>query len=205
MTLTLIDLPGVTKIAMGEQPDDICTKTREMIKKAISNPNCIILAVIPAVTDVYNSEALKLSQEVDPNRLRTIGVVTKVDMMNEVKNCFNVLTNKAYPLARGFVGVVNRSQKDIVQNKDMATAKADETKFFEEHPVYRSLGDRVGSGFLQKTLIEILAVHIKKILPKIKQSIMEQLAVIKTIIDDNPALNLDTDCTDTFPHEFLIL
>ncbi|KII64846.1 Dynamin-1 [Thelohanellus kitauei] len=205
LTLTLIDLPGVTNVAVGDQPADIGVQIREMVKQAISNPNCLILAVIPAVTDIANSEALKLSQEVDPNRMRTIGVVTKIDMMGEGTNCLDILRNKVYPLARGFVGVVNRSQRDIVQKKDMSTAKNEELNFFNAHPVYRVLGNRVGTDFLQKSLSEQLAVHIRNTLPRLKENIMEQLAVIKEKIKENPALYLDSDLTNSSPHKVVIL
>ncbi|KII61022.1 Dynamin-1 [Thelohanellus kitauei] len=200
LTLTLIDLPGVTNVAVGDQPADIGVQIRDMVKHAISNPNCLILAVIPAVTDIANSEALKLSQEFDPNHMRTIGVVTKIDMMGEGTDCLDILRNKVYPLARGFVGVVNRSQKDIIQKKDMSAAKTEEMKFFNTHPVYRSLGDRVGTDFLQKTLSEQLAVHIQNTLPKLKENIIEQLAVIKTQIDQNPAIYVDREINSP-PHK----
>ncbi|KII60996.1 Dynamin-1 [Thelohanellus kitauei] len=172
---------------------------------AISNPNCLILAIIPAVCDLANSEALKLSREVDPNRIRTIGVVTKIDMMGEGTDCLDILANKVYPLARGFIGVVNRSQKDINQQKEMSQAKTEEMKFFNSHPVYRSLGNRVGTEFLQKTLSEQLAVHIQNTLPKLKESIIQQLAVIKTKIDENPTLYVDIGAANASPHRIAIL
>ena len=83
-TLTLVDLPGLTKVPVGDQPKDIEKQIREMLLKYISNPACVIFAVSPAdtdATDLANSDGLKMAREVDPNGTRTIGVLTKVDIM----------------------------------------------------------------------------------------------------------------------------
>lgn len=81
LTLTLVDLPGLTKVPVGDQPRDIEKQIRDMLMKYISKPSCIILAVTPANTDLANSDGLKLAREVDPEGTRTIGVLTKVDLM----------------------------------------------------------------------------------------------------------------------------
>ena len=66
LNLTLIDLPGMTKIAVGDQPQDIEMQIRDMLLQFITKPNCLILAVTPANTDLANSDALKIAREVDP-------------------------------------------------------------------------------------------------------------------------------------------
>jgi hypothetical protein len=81
LTLTLVDLPGLTKVPVGDQPKDIEKQIRDMLHKYISKPACIILAVTGANTDLANSDGLKLARDVDPEGLRTIGVLTKVDLM----------------------------------------------------------------------------------------------------------------------------
>ena len=81
LTLTLVDLPGLTKVPVGDQPRDIEKQIRDMLLKYISRPACIILAVTAANTDLANSDGLKLAREVDPEGQRTIGVLTKVDLM----------------------------------------------------------------------------------------------------------------------------
>ena len=58
-------MPGITKVPVGDQPDDIEIQVREMCLRYISNPNSIILAVTAANTDLATSEALKLAKEVD--------------------------------------------------------------------------------------------------------------------------------------------
>ena len=81
LTLTLVDLPGLTKVPVGDQPRDIERQIREMLLKFISKPNAIILAVTAANTDLANSDGLKMARDVDPEGTRTIGVLTKVDLM----------------------------------------------------------------------------------------------------------------------------
>lgn len=82
MNLTLVDLPGITKVPVGDQPEDIEDKIYELIVSFISNPNSLILAVTPATTDLATSEALKLAREVDPEGRRTLAVITKLDLMD---------------------------------------------------------------------------------------------------------------------------
>ncbi|XP_014678673.1 PREDICTED: dynamin-1-like [Priapulus caudatus] len=76
LNLTLVDLPGMTKVAVGDQPPDIEVQIREMVLQFITKDNCLILAVSPANTDLANSDALKIAKEVDPQGVRTIGVIT---------------------------------------------------------------------------------------------------------------------------------
>ena len=71
------------------------------------------MAVTPANQDLANSDALKLARRVDPYGERTIGVLTKIDLMDEGTNCIDIIQGKVYPLKLGYIGVVCRSQRDI--------------------------------------------------------------------------------------------
>ena len=86
VNLTLIDLPGITKVPVGDQPEDIESQIRSLVLKYVCNPNSIILAVVTANTDMATSESLKLSKDVDPEGRRTLAVVTKLDLMDAGKN-----------------------------------------------------------------------------------------------------------------------
>lgn len=66
LNLTLIDLPGITKVPVGDQPVDIEQQIRDMIMQFITRESCLILAVTPANSDLANSDALKLAKDVDP-------------------------------------------------------------------------------------------------------------------------------------------
>lgn len=89
--LTLVDLPGITKVPVGDQPANIEDRVRDLILDYISNPNSIILAVSAGNTDLANSDALKLARVVDPKGERTLGVVTKLDLMDEGTDALEML------------------------------------------------------------------------------------------------------------------
>ncbi|CAF89481.1 unnamed protein product [Tetraodon nigroviridis] len=101
LNLTLVDLPGMTKVPVGDQPPDIEHQIRDMIMQFVTKDNCLLLAVSPANSDLANSDALKIAKEVDPQGLRTIGVITKLDLMDEGTDARDILENKLLPLRRG--------------------------------------------------------------------------------------------------------
>lgn len=168
LNLTLVDLPGLTKIPIGDQPTDIEKQTRSLILEYISKPNCIILAVSPANVDLVNSESLKLARQVDPTGKRTVGVLSKIDLMDQGTNAVDILKGNVYPLKLGFIGVVNRSQQDIQENKSLEDSLYAEHQFFLTHPAYRAMASKCGTKYLTVTLNKILMNHIRERLPDIK-------------------------------------
>uniref|UniRef100_A0A8C0YHT2 dynamin GTPase n=1 Tax=Cyprinus carpio carpio TaxID=630221 RepID=A0A8C0YHT2_CYPCA len=184
LNLTLIDLPGMTKVAVGDQPIDIEHQIRDMLMQFVTRESCLILAVTPANTDLANSDALKLSKEVDPQGLRTIGVITKLDLMDEGTDARDILENKLLPLRRGYIGVVNRSQKDIDGKKDIRAALAAERKFFLSHPSYRHMAERMGTPHLQKTLNQQLTNHIRDTLPGLRSKLQSQLLSLEKEVEE---------------------
>ncbi|XP_053187604.1 dynamin-2-like isoform X5 [Scomber japonicus] len=184
LNLTLIDLPGMTKVAVGDQPVDIEHQIRDMLMQFITKESCLILAVTPANTDLANSDALKIAKEVDPQGLRTIGVITKLDLMDEGTDARDILENKLLPLRRGYIGVVNRSQKDIDGKKDIRAALAAERKFFLSHPAYRHIAERMGTPHLQKTLNQQLTNHIRDTLPGLRSKLQSQLLSLEKEVDE---------------------
>jgi dynamin 1-like protein len=132
--LTVVDLPGTTTIPMKNQPTSIVEDLQSMALHYISDANSIILAVTPANADVANSQALQLASKVDPSHNRTIGVLTKIDLMDRGTDAAAILNNKKYPLKLGWVGVVNRSQQDIDGNKTLNDAKSAEKAYFHGSP-----------------------------------------------------------------------
>lgn len=176
LTLTLVDLPGLTKVPVGDQPRDIERQIRDMVLKFISKPNAVILAVTAANTDLANSDGLKLAREVDPEGTRTVGVLTKVDLMDAGTDVVDILAGRVIPLRLGYVPVVNRGQRDIDQKKLVSAALTAEKEFFENHPSYRSKAQYCGTPFLARKLNTILMHHIRNTLPDIKNKIGSQLA-----------------------------
>ncbi|KAK1070683.1 vacuolar protein sorting-associated protein 1 [Friedmanniomyces endolithicus] len=175
LTLTLVDLPGLTKVPVGDQPRDIERQIKEMVLKQISKPNAIILAVTAANTDLANSDGLKLAREVDPEGQRTIGVLTKVDLMDEGTDVVDILAGRIIPLRLGYVPVVNRGQRDIEGKKPISAALEAERNFFENHKAYRNKASYCGTPYLARKLNLILMMHIKQTLPDIKARIQSSL------------------------------
>ncbi|XP_022620564.1 dynamin-3 isoform X2 [Seriola dumerili] len=178
LNLTLVDLPGITKVPVGDQPADIEYQIRDMIMQFICKDNCLVLAVTPANTDLANSDALKLAKDVDPQGQRTIGVITKLDLMDEGTDAREILENRLLPLRRGYIGVVNRSQKDIDGKKDIKAALLAEKKFFLSHPAYKHMAENMGTPYLQRTLNQQLTNHIRETLPAFSCHLQSQFLAL---------------------------
>ncbi|XP_052734890.1 dynamin-related protein 3A [Vigna angularis] len=178
LDITLVDLPGITKVPVGDQPSDIEARIRTMIMSYIKTPTCLILAVTPANSDLANSDALQMAGIADPDGNRTIGVITKLDIMDRGTDARNLLLGKVIPLRLGYVGVVNRSQEDIQMNRSIKDALVAEEKFFRSRPVYSGLADSCGVPQLAKKLNQILAQHIKAVLPGLRARISTSLVSV---------------------------
>ncbi|XP_014015549.1 dynamin-1-like protein isoform X2 [Salmo salar] len=169
LNLTLVDLPGITKVPVGDQPEDIEAQVQEMILSFISNPNSLILSVSPANSDLATSDSLKLAREVDPDGRRTLLVVSKLDLMDAGTDALEVLLGRVIPVRLGIVGVVNRSQHDINTQKSIEDTARDEQAFLQRH--YPSLASRCGSRYLARTLSRLLMHHIRDCLPELKRRV----------------------------------
>ncbi|CAL1376072.1 unnamed protein product [Linum trigynum] len=167
VNLTLIDLPGLTKVAIEGQPEAIVRDIESMVRSYILKPNCIILAITPANQDIATSDAIKLSKEVDPLGERTFGVLTKLDLMDKGTNAVDILEGRAYQLRHPWVGIVNRSQADINSKVDMVAARQREHEFFATSLDYSHLAGRMGSEYLAKLLSKHLEAEIKARIPAI--------------------------------------
>jgi len=91
--LTLIDLPGITRIAIDDQPEDIERITRGMCHRYCNDPRTIILVVVPANADMAVSDGLQMARKLDPKGIRTVGVITKVDIMDRGTNAKRMIMN----------------------------------------------------------------------------------------------------------------
>ncbi|CAJ2676435.1 dynamin-related protein 5A [Trifolium pratense] len=180
VNLTLIDLPGLTKVAVEGQPDSIVHDIENMVRSYIEKPNCIILAISPANQDIATSDAIKISREVDPTGERTIGVLTKIDLMDKGTDAVDMLEGRAYRLKFPWIGVVNRSQADINKNVDMIAARRREREYFNSTPEYKHLANRMGSEHLAKMLSKHLETVIKSKIPGIQSLISKTINEIET-------------------------
>ncbi|PIA26646.1 hypothetical protein AQUCO_09100067v1 [Aquilegia coerulea] len=177
VNLTLIDLPGMTKVATEGQPETIVEDIDNMVRSYVEKPNCIILAISPANQDIATSDAIKLAREVDPSGERTFGVLTKLDLMDKGTNALDVLEGRSYRLQHPWVGIVNRSQADINKNVDMIAARRREQEYFESSPDYGHMANKMGSEYLAKLLSKHLETVIRQRIPSI-------IALINKTIDE---------------------
>ena len=194
-TLTLIDLPGMTKIAVGDQPSDIPDQIKEMVMSYVKDKNCIILAVTPANTDLANSDALQISRQVDPEGIRTLGVLTKLDLMDEGTDVYDVFTNNSKntpQLSLGYVGVINRSQKEVEENKSTKEVGKRESDFFSRHHKYSTIRERMGTKYLVERCSNLLGTHIKTNLPHIEAQIYSSLSNQKSQLIEFVGLRPDS-------------
>ncbi|KAH7815210.1 Dynamin-related protein 1B (Dnm1B) [Monocercomonoides exilis] len=176
VNLILVDLPGLTKVAVEGQPKDIEKQIADMVEKYISQERTIILAVSPGPVDLANSDSLKLAQRWDPKGERTLGVITKLDLMDRGTDASDVLQNRVFRLRLGYVGLCLRSQDDINKNKTVRDALKDEEAFFRSHPAYSSFADQCGTMYLGQTLSKLLLNHVRMYLPQINKQIHAQLS-----------------------------
>ncbi|KAK2176785.1 hypothetical protein NP493_640g02001 [Ridgeia piscesae] len=181
LTLTLVDLPGITKVAIGDQPEDIEEIIRDMCLKYICNPNSIILAVSAGNTDMTTSESIKLAKEADPDGRRTLAVITKLDLMDQGTDALDVLCGRIVPVKLGIIGVVCRSQADINANKTIEEALKSEGSFLQKK--YPTIANRNGTGYLARTLNRLLMHHIRDCLPELKTRVNVMAAQFQQLLN----------------------
>ncbi|KAF3777972.1 Dynamin-related protein 1E [Nymphaea thermarum] len=183
VNLTLIDLPGLTKVAVEGQPESIVVEIDNMVRSYVEKPNCIILAISPANQDIATSDAIKIAREVDPTGERTFGVLTKLDLMDKGTNALDVLEGRSYRLQHPWVGIVNRSQADINKNVDMIAARRKEKEYFSTSPDYGHLASKMGSEYLAKLLSKHLESVIRSRIPSISSLINKTIDELESEMD----------------------
>lgn len=189
--LTLIDLPGITKISVGNQIENIEEVTTKMAERYCREERTIILAVIPANADMSTSQGLHLAREWDKDGSRTLGVITKIDIMDRGTDASSMILNREVPLRLGYVGVKNRSQEDINNKVKVGIALTKEDEYFKNHPVYRNLDMKnFGTRSLTKRLTEVLEKninkHLRSILNEVNEKARECEQVIKSLGEPMP-------------------
>jgi dynamin 1-like protein len=176
LDLTVVDLPGIVRNAIDGQDPAIVEQIQTLVHKFIAPPTTLILAVTPATEDLANSEALLAARSVDPDGDRTIGVITKLDLMDAGTDARSVLTGQTVPLHLGFIGVVNRSQKDLNDRTCLDDARERERSFFANSPHYSDLADRCGSSYLCRSLAGHLRAQIRASLPSLRINVRARLS-----------------------------
>ena len=179
--LTLIDLPGYIQIASMDQPDSLKEKIASLCERYIREPN-IVLAVCAADVDLANSPALRASRKVDPLGLRTIGVITKMDLVPPEQGA-TILSGNRYPLHLGYVGVVCKVPGGgavAKKNRSSSTAlmiQKGESEFFGAHQDFfgSSSSVMVGTNTLRRRLMDVLESSMASSLHGITNAVQLEL------------------------------
>uniref|UniRef100_A0A9J8C1W7 Myxovirus (influenza virus) resistance G n=1 Tax=Cyprinus carpio carpio TaxID=630221 RepID=A0A9J8C1W7_CYPCA len=177
--LTLIDLPGIARVPVNGQPEDIEKQIKRLITRYIEKQETINMVVVPCNTDIATTEALKMAQQVDPEGKRTVGILTKPDLIDrgtETK-ILDIVQNKTFPLRKGYIMVKCRGQHQINEKISLEEAAETERDFFQKHSFFRCLlnEDKATIKSLATKLTQNLVDHIKKSLPQLNEQIKKQL------------------------------
>ncbi|NXI89651.1 MX protein, partial [Psophia crepitans] len=177
--LTLIDLPGIARVAVGDQPKDIGEQIKMLLKRIIACKETLNLVVVPCNVDIATTEALKMAQEVDPTGERTLGILTKPDLVDRgtEESIINITRNQVIPLKKGYMIVKCRGQQDIHNKLSLAAAIEQERKFFETHKYFSILLEEGKATIpnLAERLTSELVRHITKTLPILENQIRKVL------------------------------
>ncbi|KAL2865414.1 dynamin-related GTPase MGM1 [Aspergillus lucknowensis] len=211
--LSLIDLPGYIQVAGHDQPPELKQKISDLCDKYIQAPN-VILAISAADVDLANSTALRASRRVDPRGERTIGVITKMDLVDPERG-FSILSDRKYPLRLGYVGVVSRiPQTSALFSRGSGNITSailrNENAYFSAHPLEfgPEAGVSVGVSTLQKKLMHVLEQTMASSLAGTRDAISQELEEatyeFKVQYNDRPlsAESYLAESLDGFKHSF---
>ncbi|KAL7123005.1 hypothetical protein ACP275_01G079300 [Erythranthe tilingii] len=168
--LTMVDLPGITRVPVHGQPEDIYEQISKIIMEFITPEESIILNVLSASVDFTTCESIRMSQKVDKTGQRTLAVVTKADKSPE--GLLEKVTADDVSIGLGYVCVRNR-----IGDESYEEARAEEAKLFDTHCLLSKIDkSMVGVPVLAERLVRIQANIIVKCLPEIVRKINEKLS-----------------------------
>ncbi|VEU21062.1 DEKNAAC101939 [Brettanomyces naardenensis] len=176
--LSLVDLPGYIQVEAADQPASLKQKIREVCARYLEEPN-IILAISAADVDLANSSALRAAKRADPKGERTIGVITKLDLVTPEDGKL-LLTNRKYPLRMGYVGVITRapSAGSIFRRKTGSQAyvaqQGFERSYFKENRDEFN-GTSVGTKVLKRRLMKVLESSMARALKPMHDKVANEL------------------------------
>lgn len=198
--LTLVDLPGLARVAVQGQSPDVPRLTKALAAHYVASPNTIILVVVPCNADLATAEALQLAAEADPEGTRTVGVLTKPDLMDPgtEHSLGDVLDGRVVRLKQhGYFVVRNRGQLALDGGVELDVALRSEHDFFERHPIFSKLWrerhpTRFGAGalvrYLTKVLVGRIAAEIPALRARVEERLLEESAALAAIARGHTAL-----------------
>lgn len=192
--LSIIDIPGIFRTPTeGVTTVNDMDLVRRMMMHHIKDERTIILAVIPSNTDIATQEILSIAKKLDPKGLRTLGVLTKPDLIDKggEENVVSLVEGKRNPLRLGYCIVRNRGQSELSSDAD--TRHRTEKDFFSTEPWSRLDRDRVGTPALQRRLQELLVSITRREFPKVQAQIFQRLSTSRKQLED---LGADRESAD---------
>ncbi|KAK9515669.1 hypothetical protein VZT92_026296 [Zoarces viviparus] len=185
--LTLIDLPGITRVAVKGQPENIGDQIQRLIQKFITKQETISLVVVPSNVDIATTEALKMAQDVDPDGDRTLGILTKPDLVEEgtEESVVEIVHNEVIHLKKGYMVVKCRGQKEITERVSLTEAIKREKAFFSDHVHFKTLYNDGHATVpkLAEKLTRELVQHIQRSLPRLEEQIKKKLTETQATLD----------------------
>jgi GTPase SAR1 family protein len=180
LNLTVVDLPGLISVANEEQTEDDIRMVKEMVESYVRSSRTIVLAVVQATNDIANQVIVQLARQHDPEGERTVGIITKPDLINEGSEASLALlaNNRSnVKLHLGFFLLKNPTPSEVDNGINPQQRSQRELSFFSG-PVWRQHQldmSRVGVETLKLFLQELLDTHIEKELPKVVDDIKMHL------------------------------
>ena len=162
---------------MAGQNEGIVQQIEELNLKYMRDQNTIILAIQDGTQDIANSEALNKALSVDPEGKRTVGVLTKLDLLQrpeEKEKVARVLENKTKPLELGYFGVISAPDLDF----SVKTLMAD-TAFQKAR-----VGGRLGTDSLRWFITQLLVNKVEKLIPGLEQDSREELQRFESLLKE---------------------
>ena len=179
--LSLIDLPGLISVPRTDegQPADLKQKIIDLIDSYAQNEKTVILGVIASREDIEADMAMEIIKKNDPNGMRTVGVLTKVDLMNndnDISHYIKGNISRDLKLKYGYFAIRNRSD----HNMSVSEGYTQEYNYFYNHPVYSGIRNlnRFGIGNLTTKLSSVLTTQIKDSFPQILNYLNTELSSI---------------------------
>ncbi|WQF83566.1 Putative dynamin stalk domain, GTPase effector domain-containing protein [Colletotrichum destructivum] len=183
--LTIIDVPGIFENAQdGVSTARDVALVKSMIKDYIKESRTIILAVIPCNVDVATQTILTYAAEADPEGKRTLGVLTKPDLVSENATreaAMDLIRGKRRDIQLGYYVVKNRGADDTSSSKEERDFQ--EKLFFGEDPWSKLDKLRLGIPALRNRLRELLMDRTESEFPKVRREINERFAEARSKLE----------------------
>ncbi|KAK2037735.1 interferon-induced GTP-binding protein Mx2 [Colletotrichum somersetense] len=174
--LTVIDVPGIFRVPTpGLTTESDIVLVENMVRSYMANRRTIILAVVSCSVDIATQEILKLAEIADPEGVRTMGVLTKPDLVTEMATqgaIVDLVLGKRSTLKLGYHVVKNRSADD---NTSTLSQRAAAEKAFFMAPAWSPVKDRCGTSTLKLRLQELLFHISKQEIPHVKSDVEQRL------------------------------